>query len=205
MYPSVFLFRRFNHYNTLGLSKSSTTAQIKTRFLELSKKYHPDRTRHLDDATQKSHTDKFKTIKEAYDVLRSPTKRRDYDLTLLSSSSSNNNNYNPYGPTRDARSSSYHRTVLNRTRNRFHNYGRQFNDGSDPITRQYTGGSNDDVPHFDFEKHYRSQRGYDEHRRKQQELKRGSTYREEYHGRPRTLMPVGLGVLWMVALVYILR
>ncbi|BFZ61828.1 DnaJ sub A member 3, mitochondrial [Saitoella coloradoensis] len=75
-------FPTHNHYETLNVRRDSTPREIKRRFYELSKKYHPDRN--PDDATAKP---KFLEVTEAYSVLRSDQKRRDYDRSLLGRSS----------------------------------------------------------------------------------------------------------------------
>ncbi|MGI6296732.1 MAG: J domain-containing protein [Armatimonadota bacterium] len=65
------------HYEVLGLPKSASEAQIKRRFRELARKYHPD------VATDKTTSHRlFLQIKEAYDVLRDPVRRKAYDETL---------------------------------------------------------------------------------------------------------------------------
>ena len=63
-----------NHYQTLGVSESSTPAELKKAYRKLAKKYHPDVT-----GGDKVKEGKFKEISEAYDVLSDDKKRRDYD------------------------------------------------------------------------------------------------------------------------------
>lgn len=55
------------------MSKKATQKEIKKAFNELSKKYHPDKSKEK-DATQK-----FQSISEAYDVLKDTKKRELYD------------------------------------------------------------------------------------------------------------------------------
>lgn len=62
------------HYEVLGLPRTAGDAQIKHRFRELARKYHPDVSK--DKAT--SHR-LFLQIKEAYEVLRDPIRRKAYD------------------------------------------------------------------------------------------------------------------------------
>jgi DnaJ-class molecular chaperone len=199
--------RRFNHYQTLGVTKTASGAQIRSKFLELSKKYHPDRTRHLEEATQKHYTAKFKTIKEAYDTLRSTSKRRDYDLTLVKAG--DESSLDLYGPTRDARGHARASTLHTRRKRQVYNYGRDYKrtDSHDPITRPFSGGSDSDVPHFDFERHYKSQRGYDEHRKRMDEQKQRANdgYRPGHHDRPWTLTPVGIGLAAFAVFLYLVR
>lgn len=62
-----------DYYETLGVSKTATDAEIKSAFRKLAKEYHPDKNK---DAGAEA---KFKEIGEAYGVLSDATKRRNYD------------------------------------------------------------------------------------------------------------------------------
>lgn len=61
-------------YETLGVSKNSSDAEIKKAFKRLAMKYHPDRN--PDNASAE---DTFKEAKQAYDILSDPQKRTAYD------------------------------------------------------------------------------------------------------------------------------
>src|SRR5256885_14435955 len=61
-------------YNTLGVSRNASDADIKTAYRKLAMTYHPDRNNGSLEAEEK-----FKSITEAYDVLRDPNKRATYD------------------------------------------------------------------------------------------------------------------------------
>src|SRR5256714_3920168 len=61
-------------YNTLGVSRNASDADIKTAYRKLAMTYHPDRNNGSKEAEEK-----FKSITEAYDVLRDPEKRALYD------------------------------------------------------------------------------------------------------------------------------
>jgi molecular chaperone DnaJ len=61
-------------YNTLGVSRGASELEIKTAYRKLAMACHPDRNNGSKEAEEK-----FKSITEAYDVLRDPDKRRLYD------------------------------------------------------------------------------------------------------------------------------
>lgn len=67
-----------NYYEILGLSRSASTAEIKKRYRELVRKFHPD------VVADKAFGEKaFVQITEAYKTLVDPGKRRAYDATLV--------------------------------------------------------------------------------------------------------------------------
>jgi molecular chaperone DnaJ len=62
-----------DYYEVLGISKSASKDDIKKAYRKLSKKYHPDINKETDAA------EKFKEVKEAYEVLSDDQKRAHYD------------------------------------------------------------------------------------------------------------------------------
>jgi len=66
-----------SHYDVLGVSKNSTDKEIRSAFIDLSKKYHPD-----NDPTNPDLSPRFIEIKEAYDALSTLQKRRSYDQKM---------------------------------------------------------------------------------------------------------------------------
>ncbi len=62
-----------DYYEVLGLSKGASKEEIKKAYRKLSKKYHPDLNK---DANA---DDKFKEVKEAYEVLSDDQSRSRYD------------------------------------------------------------------------------------------------------------------------------
>lgn len=63
-----------DYYEVLGVSKSSTEKEIKKAYKRLAMKYHPDKNQGDPQAA-----DKFKEIKEAYEILTDADKRGQYD------------------------------------------------------------------------------------------------------------------------------
>jgi curved DNA-binding protein CbpA len=61
-----------DYFELLGVSRASTTIDIKKAYRKLANKYHPDRNE-SDKATET-----FQLIQEAYDVISDPQKRSVY-------------------------------------------------------------------------------------------------------------------------------
>src|SRR5574337_1213999 len=62
-----------DYYEVLGVSKASTSDEIKSQYRKLALKFHPDKNKSPDAAEH------FKEISEAYAVLSDSEKRKLYD------------------------------------------------------------------------------------------------------------------------------
>jgi len=62
-----------DYYEVLGVDKGASKEEMKKAYRKLSKKYHPDINKEADAA------DKFKEVKESYEVLSDDQKRAQYD------------------------------------------------------------------------------------------------------------------------------
>ena len=63
-----------DYYETLGVSKTATSDDIRKAFRKLARQYHPDVAK-----DKKGAEEKFKQINEAYEVLSDTSKREKYD------------------------------------------------------------------------------------------------------------------------------
>lgn len=179
-----------SHYEILGLGVRATASEIKQRYYELSKKYHPDRNRAAPADERRSVAKKYNRIKEAYEVLRHTDSRAAFDAELLNrdgtmapgfqTQRNARGNEHYYGHAKYA-GSTHQASSLHRRPSRQHAYytskhqgyegthRSQTQTGEDPLRPRHTTGHND-VPHFDFDKHFHQQQSYDNHR-KQQNIK----------------------------------
>lgn len=66
------------HYETLGISKSSSQDEIKQAYKKMALKHHPDRN----PTNVLEATEKFKLIAEAYSILSEDVSRRIYDDSI---------------------------------------------------------------------------------------------------------------------------
>jgi DnaJ-class molecular chaperone len=74
-----------NLYQLLGVPYSANKQAIRNAYLQLAKKYHPDRN--------VGNAEKFKQIKNAYETLFDEEKRRQYDMTLEAFDEVHHQNY----------------------------------------------------------------------------------------------------------------
>lgn len=61
-----------NHYDVLGVPRNANAKQIKEAYYKLAMKHHPDKN-------QGKLTERFREIKEAYDVLSNESNRINYN------------------------------------------------------------------------------------------------------------------------------
>ena len=64
-------------YRTLGLPRSASRAEVKAAYYSLSKRFHPD----LNPGGEEEAAEKFRAVKEAYEVTRSHILYSDQTIT----------------------------------------------------------------------------------------------------------------------------
>jgi curved DNA-binding protein CbpA len=67
-----------DYYLILGIDPKATQEEIKRAYREMSQRYHPDKNK-----GDKYFEERFKDIKEAYDILSNLELRRNYDYEWL--------------------------------------------------------------------------------------------------------------------------
>src|ERR1700694_2594304 len=65
---------KHDYYETLGVPKNASADDIRKSYRKLARKHHPDL-----NPGDKSSEERFKNVKEAYDVLSDAKKRQMYD------------------------------------------------------------------------------------------------------------------------------
>ncbi len=88
-----------DYYQILGIPKSAEEREIKKAYKRLAMKYHPDRNQ-----GDKSAENKFKEIKEAYEILINEEKRSAYDQyghAAFENGHNQNNTYNTFTSSTD--------------------------------------------------------------------------------------------------------
>lgn len=71
-----------DYYEILGVTRTASPEQIKRKYREMAKKYHPDANGNSQESEEK-----FKAINEAYSVLSSPRNKAEYDNSFYSDDS----------------------------------------------------------------------------------------------------------------------
>ncbi len=66
-------------YDVLGVAQNATTEQIRSRFLEMARRMHPDRFPAQEKAQAET---EFQKVTEAFNVLTDPDRRREHDVLL---------------------------------------------------------------------------------------------------------------------------
>src|SRR3954453_19566031 len=81
-----------DYYDLLGVPRGADDAAIKTAYRKLAKEHHPDRHNGCSDKEAQ-----FKSINEAYDVLKDPQKRAAYDRFGKAAFQNGGNGHDPFG------------------------------------------------------------------------------------------------------------
>jgi curved DNA-binding protein CbpA len=71
------------HYDVLDVSRESTAEQMKLKYYELARRYHPDRFRRAEAGLVRRLETAFARVAQAYDTLHDDRLRANYDAKLL--------------------------------------------------------------------------------------------------------------------------
>lgn len=72
----------YDYYTFFGLPKSATLAEIKSKYIAMARKYHPDKFRNVPSDIKEKAYDITKRANEAYSVLMNPARKVIYDKML---------------------------------------------------------------------------------------------------------------------------
>ncbi|AET40696.1 Jem1p Ecym_6318 [Eremothecium cymbalariae DBVPG len=73
-------YSKKDYYKELGVSKNANNKDIRRAYLQLTKKYHPDKQGQLSQEERLKVDEKMSAINEAYETLRDDSKRKEYDM-----------------------------------------------------------------------------------------------------------------------------
>ena len=91
-----------DYYSVMGVSPDADSKDIKTAYRRLARKYHPDISK------EPNAEEKFKELGEAYEVLKDPEKRKQYDQYASDWKSSQNGQSSPHNFSWDDNSTDNH-------------------------------------------------------------------------------------------------
>lgn len=150
---SVPLRLRQNHYDILGVSVNASPKEIKRKFYELSRHYHPDRNKDTNH-------EKYQQITAAYAVLSNKKARHDFDMSLGAAVR------RPGGYRRPNSQRSWQGTARAASGHNFQtrqHYGHRSRHSAhlDPLRPRFRDHSVNDAAHFDYDNHLQSQLRYE--------------------------------------------
>lgn len=81
-----------NHYATLGISRQASASEIRSAYLQLARRLHPDR--HVESpADERERAERvMRRVNEAWAVLRDPARKAEYDRRLTAASPRSSSN-----------------------------------------------------------------------------------------------------------------
>ena len=71
---------KLNYYKILGVSPDAADKEIRRVYYKLAQRYHPDKAQNRDES--RKFEENFALITEAYNCLKDPVRRKEYDKTI---------------------------------------------------------------------------------------------------------------------------
>lgn len=71
-----------DHFEALSLARDVRNREVRSAFLSLAKKYHPDRLRSAPEAARAGGAEIFARLSQAHEILSDPAARREYEREL---------------------------------------------------------------------------------------------------------------------------
>ncbi|CAN3366035.1 hypothetical protein DICA1_D20560 [Diutina catenulata] len=156
-----------SYYEILEVPPSASIKEIKTKFRQLSKKFHPDLNHGLSEEEKEANKEKYLAMSDAYDTLKDVKKKKQYDANLrgsgptVTATRAWQNEY--YGEAKHYSRTHYSSSGYNTRRHRVRYNGHYHAEGSAFRGNRTDWANRYDVPHFDYDSHLKKNLQFEQH------------------------------------------